>query len=87
MLFLLREDLPFLEGVSCFRFLAIVEAPLRKDRGRCRLLPLAVCAPMAPALLLPHLEGEEPPDKYNFRFVVISRFRGRVPLRGVLYGF
>ena len=23
--------------MSCFRFLAIVEAPLRKDRGRCRL--------------------------------------------------
>jgi len=66
----------------------IVEATLRKDIGACcEAVPLAVAAYSIRSLLLPHLEGEEPPDKYNFRFVVISRFRGRVPLRGILYGF
>ena len=67
---------------------AIVEAPLRKDIGGCcEAVPLAVAAYPTRSLLLPHLEGEELPDRYNFRFVVISRFRGRVPLRGIFYGF
>jgi hypothetical protein len=42
---------------------------------------------MAPALLLSHREGEEPPDRYIFRLVVILRFRGRVLLDGILYAF
>ena len=65
-----------LKGVSCFRFLAIVEAPLRKDRESCRPFPLAVAALSAPALLLPHPEGIRPPEP-PFRGLKIY-----FPLRG-----
>ena len=58
----LREDLP-LEGVSCLFLSVIVEAIFRKDIGACcEAVPLAVAAYSIRSLLLPHLEGEEPPE-------------------------
>ena len=43
----------------------IVEAILRKDIGACcEAVPLAVAAYPIRSLLLPHLEGEEPPEPF-----------------------
>ena len=38
---------------------------LEQYRRPLQASPLAVAAPMAPALLLPHLEGEEPPEGFR----------------------
>jgi len=44
----------------------IVEATFRKDIGACcEAVPLAVAAYPTRSLLLPHLEGEEPPEAFT----------------------
>jgi hypothetical protein len=54
----------------------IVEAIFRKDIGACcEVVPLAVAAFLSFSLLLPHLEGEEPPEGF-FLSCALSPVRG-----------